>query len=70
MALSSYAKLILYVLPISEEITVNPFVLDFPPDNFNQIELGTFKQTTPKSHRIFFKATDGVVLNQFRTSQF
>lgn len=32
--------------------------------------LGEFKQTTPKSHRISFRATAGVVLNQFGTSQF
>jgi hypothetical protein len=31
---------------------------------------GAFKQTTPKSHRIFFKAISGVALNQFRASQF
>jgi hypothetical protein len=30
--------------------------------------LGAFKQTTPKSHRIYFNAIAGVALNRFRTS--
>ena len=29
---------------------------------------GAFKQTTPKSHRIYFNAIAGVALNRFRTS--
>jgi hypothetical protein len=32
--------------------------------------LGAFKQTTPKSHRIFFNTTADVALNQIRASQF
>jgi hypothetical protein len=32
--------------------------------------LGAFKQTAPKSHRIFFNAIAGVALNRFRASQF
>jgi hypothetical protein len=32
--------------------------------------MGAFKQTTPKSHRIFFNAAAGVALNRFRASQF
>lgn len=31
-------------------------------------KLGAFKQTTPKSHRIYFNAIAGVALNRFRTS--
>ena len=31
---------------------------------------GAFKQTTPKSHRIFFNTTADVALNQIRASQF
>jgi hypothetical protein len=30
--------------------------------------MGAFKQTTPKSHRIYFNAIAGVALNRFRTS--
>ena len=32
--------------------------------------MGAFKQTTPKSHRIFFNTTADVALNQIRASQF
>ncbi len=38
--------------------------------NRNAPLLGAFKQTTPKSHRIYFNAIAGVALNRFRTSQF
>ena len=31
-------------------------------------KMGAFKQTTPKSHRIYFNAIAGVALNRFRTS--
>ena len=36
----------------------------------NDVQLGAFKQTTPKSHRIFFNTTADVALNQIRASQF
>ena len=35
-----------------------------------QLKQGAFKQTTPKSHRIFFNTTADVALNQIRASQF
>jgi hypothetical protein len=36
----------------------------------NQKEMGEFKQTTLKSHSISYKATTGVTLANFPTSQF
>ena len=39
-------------------------------EELKSILKGAFKQTTPKSHRIFFKAISGVALNRFRASQF
>jgi uncharacterized protein (DUF1778 family) len=33
-------------------------------------QIRAFKQTTPKSHRIFFNTTADVALNQIRASQF
>jgi hypothetical protein len=39
-------------------------------DSFGDALVGAFKQTTPKSHRIFFNTTADVALNQIRASQF
>ena len=50
----------------------NGITPDIRAEAFSSIEtaLGAFKQTTPKSHRIFFNTTADVALNQIRASQF
>jgi hypothetical protein len=45
-----------------------PFLFEALDDETELLLPGAFKQTTPKSHRIYFNAIAGVALNRFRTS--